>query len=87
MLQMPKKRPKYRADRDHNSFISKISDFGVQIPSFHDGIKQRCTELYDVQEIEERDILEWQRRVLDRLDNGSDSKTPWKYRTRFESQY
>ncbi|CAM9154113.1 unnamed protein product, partial [Ectocarpus fasciculatus] len=50
-LLMPKKRPKYRADRDHNSFISKISDFGVQIPSFHDGIKQRCTELYDVQEI------------------------------------
>ena len=84
---MPKKRPEYRADRNHDSFITKISDYGLEVPTFHDSIKDRCNELYDVHEIVECDIFDWQAKTLDRLASSGDSRPPWKYRTRFETQY
>lgn len=83
---MPKKTPEYRASRDHSSFISRISDYGVEALGFHDALKSRCLELYEVSEMTEIDIQRYHDNVVSHI-NSTNLKTPWTPRTRFETKY
>lgn len=49
LLQLPKKRPTYRNDRDHCDFLTSLQSIGVpSTDSFCDGLVQRLHEIYDV---------------------------------------
>lgn len=84
-VQMPKKRPEYRACRDHSSFISRIADHGVDLSAFYDALKNRLFELYGVDELDEPSIESLHDQILSRMNERQ--LEPWRYRTRFETEY
>ena len=47
-VKMPKKRPEYRADRDHLDFLSSLKDHLPSIDDFEEKVKSQLSEHYDV---------------------------------------
>ncbi len=80
---MPKKRPVYRNDRDHSSFLSKLRDYDIQINKFHDQIFRRCEGLFDVREVDQEFLVNEQAVLLDKFKITEGSE--WSYRTNYES--
>ena len=45
---MPKKRPIYRAERDHASFLRRIKEFNISADDFLRKLETVCSESFDV---------------------------------------
>jgi hypothetical protein len=55
---MPKKRPEYRADRDHLEFLSSLKDHLPSIDDFEGKVERQLSEHYDVCLRTEEDLRE-----------------------------
>lgn len=45
---MPKKRPEYRADRDHLDFLSTLKDHLISIDDFEKKVEKQLSEKFDI---------------------------------------
>lgn len=57
LLKNPKKQPKYRNKREHNEFLSKLSDFIPSINDFHNEVINECKNRFDVEYIDESELI------------------------------
>jgi len=49
---MPKKRPDYRKDRDHSSFLTKLGDYMGSVDEMEDRVRGALAESFEVVEDE-----------------------------------
>lgn len=55
---MPKKRPEYRADRDHLEFLSSLKDHLPSIDDFEERVERQLSEHYDICNRTEEDLAQ-----------------------------
>lgn len=46
-LQMPRKQPEYRSNRDHTSFLTKLKEYVPSVESFEDGIENELHRSFE----------------------------------------
>jgi hypothetical protein len=47
-VQMPKKRPEYRADRDHDAFLTRLKSHLPSVDDFEARVVRQLTQKFDV---------------------------------------
>ena len=63
-LALPKKRPQYRGDRNHNDFLTKLNKFIDNIDTFHLQIVTALSDEYEVKTVDENDLNQIIRNIL-----------------------
>lgn len=81
---MPKRRPNYRNDRDHSSFLAKLADFNISIESFEKCFKTHIDEVFDVEDMSEAfDVDKTCHELIEKY--NSQERISWAFRTNIES--
>ena len=63
-LALPKKRPQYRGDRNHNDFLTKLNKHIDNIDTFHLQIVTALSDEYEVKTVDENDLNQIIRNIL-----------------------
>ena len=53
---MPKKRPEYRADRDHLDFLSPMKDYMTSIEDFESEVEKQLSRKFEITHWNESDL-------------------------------
>ena len=77
---MPKKRPEYRNNREHTSFLRRINELGIDIDDFCAKLKSQCAANFELSEITLNEISDQQQALL-----SQNTSSEWTYRTMYET--
>jgi hypothetical protein len=79
---MPKKRPEYRNNRQHGSFLRRISEFDIEIDEFCKQLKSQCAANFELTEMSMNEVQVEQQNLLSQSLSPSNE---WTYRTIYET--